>query len=1206
MSRWTRAGAYNPAFEGVGPLQATGPGNRGGTGSGGGDQGGNSAGPGVPYTPPPGTNAPRQPWTPTGTDPTGTNTYNHAPGWNGTRIGRGRQQIFPPGPPAPNTPINPSPVRVNSTTPTFTNRNVPIDPAGATIPVIYGGKDFAAATLGGNTPDKPLFVQRWVDTTGRYLTCYWIIGMGPLGGVTDLSISGQPFAALGLTAGVNYNLHTGTATQGIDPLLAAADPQGFGLSAYPGICYLVAVLDGNHPVASKVDPQQLSLTITTGLPVADPRTGGGYLITAPTAAAGIAGVLTGTYTYRISMVDIGGNESGGGATSNVVTLSSQKGALTGISTGFGGTASRNIYRTLGTDSAGPWFFVGNIPDNTTTTFTDNVADGSLGKEILYIAATAGGVLNNPVLAHLDLRRSVRYGFGIADRTIDWNVSVVDAVNACDFAIASATSSPASAPTWVLGAAYSGGLLTNAPYTWQYTFVVNGVETGSSAASTTLTPNASQQLSSVTLTFLTGPAGTTSRRIYRNKGASQAATPRYLVAEIFDNTTTTYVDTVFDYQLQSTIAPPTSLSTGTLPRYSIGIVCSKRDSLQNWDDTFRAHYSGFLTYDGLWHTYVDLARSPTGLAFDTTNIIGEIEISTMGLAQRWSRVVVQFYNGARGWIQDFAAVEHPYWALPPTEIQREERREATLQLNGCPSWDQAKRIATQVFNRSRLNKTGRMTVNARGLRAMPGIVATVTHPTGPLSATQVIITDVQMQAGGSTYLITFEFYDPSVYLDTVQINPTPILGGSTSPFVAPPPPTIVGITETDQIGPQGEPVAGINISFAPAIVQFYRGTRIEHSTDGGVTWVQDGVLAAGPFQLSGVALNVLYTFRLYTQLVTFVESLPVSGTITPILTNATIPDVTQGFISPAGFFEFTGPIQSFASTIINVPTIAPVVSAISGGAVTAGTYGCAYSWVNSAGDTLMSPVSTVTVNGAQRINITGFLDGPTGTLLKKFYITNVNDAAGQLYEAFTQAQGATTAIVNSNPTAWVLPELTAPVYYPFITKYVLYDFYGSPTQPPLFLEVTSSTPPQHYNPINLAPIVHVVGTTKYVNVLVYAINKLGFRSVGKAYAASGTGGLTFTGGSGSGGTLGTSDDTSTQRVEVANENTLVAARKRIALFGDEEIDISGSDDPTNNQVAVTVTLQTLADRFRLLLADYVEKTGSLPAGLEEDFLRAHQH
>jgi len=106
----------------------------------------------------------------------------------------------------------------------------------------------------------------------------------------------------------------------------------------------------------------------------------------PTAAeAGAGSVDVGSHSWKVTFVRsisgfTGSYETSEGAASNVVTISSSAKDvnLTNIPLGPAGvTTARKIYRTVAGDT-GSYLLVGTIADNSTTTFTDNVADGSLG------------------------------------------------------------------------------------------------------------------------------------------------------------------------------------------------------------------------------------------------------------------------------------------------------------------------------------------------------------------------------------------------------------------------------------------------------------------------------------------------------------------------------------------------------------------------------------------------------------------------------------------------------------------------------------------------------------------------------------------------------------------------------------------------------------------------------------------------------------
>jgi hypothetical protein len=96
-----------------------------------------------------------------------------------------------------------------------------------------------------------------------------------------------------------------------------------------------------------------------------------------TAAVGAATGPTGQLRYRVTYLTENGLESNAGAVSNTITVTNQKGSLTGIPVSQDSQViARRIYRDLNLDSV--YLFVTQIDNNVDTTFTDSVLDASLG------------------------------------------------------------------------------------------------------------------------------------------------------------------------------------------------------------------------------------------------------------------------------------------------------------------------------------------------------------------------------------------------------------------------------------------------------------------------------------------------------------------------------------------------------------------------------------------------------------------------------------------------------------------------------------------------------------------------------------------------------------------------------------------------------------------------------------------------------------
>lgn len=104
------------------------------------------------------------------------------------------------------------------------------------------------------------------------------------------------------------------------------------------------------------------------------------------AGTGTTGTLTGTYTWKLTFVAANGEESDASLPSSTIILSGQQGTLTGIPLGDGRTVGRNIYRKGSILTS--YYLVGSIPDDTTTTFSDNLTD--------IAALTAGTILAGDV------------------------------------------------------------------------------------------------------------------------------------------------------------------------------------------------------------------------------------------------------------------------------------------------------------------------------------------------------------------------------------------------------------------------------------------------------------------------------------------------------------------------------------------------------------------------------------------------------------------------------------------------------------------------------------------------------------------------------------------------------------------------------------------------------------------------------------------
>lgn len=128
-------------------------------------------------------------------------------------------------------------------------------------------------------------------------------------------------------------------------------------------------------------------------------------ISSPTGTdSGIAGNLNGTYGYFCSYVTEDGETEVNNVSSSI-TVASKKVNLTNIPISTSSNViARKIYRSLAADSSDitVGYLVTTINDNTTTTYVDDIAEGSLGAQSQRINTTGGLlVLDDSTIGAID-------------------------------------------------------------------------------------------------------------------------------------------------------------------------------------------------------------------------------------------------------------------------------------------------------------------------------------------------------------------------------------------------------------------------------------------------------------------------------------------------------------------------------------------------------------------------------------------------------------------------------------------------------------------------------------------------------------------------------------------------------------------------------------------------------------------------------------
>ncbi len=120
-------------------------------------------------------------------------------------------------------------------------------------------------------------------------------------------------------------------------------------------------------------------------------TGSGFQVSSATApVSNGANLGTGPYSWKMTWVAVGGEESQASPPSGTLTFtaSGKAGTFTGVPTGDLRTISRNFYRKGGSLSS--YYLIGSIPDNVSTTFGDGLSDlDALTTGIILAGDTVG-------------------------------------------------------------------------------------------------------------------------------------------------------------------------------------------------------------------------------------------------------------------------------------------------------------------------------------------------------------------------------------------------------------------------------------------------------------------------------------------------------------------------------------------------------------------------------------------------------------------------------------------------------------------------------------------------------------------------------------------------------------------------------------------------------------------------------------------------
>ena len=149
------------------------------------------------------------------------------------------------------------------------------------------------------------------------------------------------------------------------------------------------------------------------------------LLTCALAGAGAGNVENGAHRYVVTFVTSDG-ETQAGDISAAVTVADKtvngKISLSAIPLGGSLVTSRKIYRTVAAGTA--YLLLATIADNTTTTYTDNIADASLGAEAPSTNSTGDALLNILIASARQKAETILKRY-LVTQTIDYYLDCFD-------------------------------------------------------------------------------------------------------------------------------------------------------------------------------------------------------------------------------------------------------------------------------------------------------------------------------------------------------------------------------------------------------------------------------------------------------------------------------------------------------------------------------------------------------------------------------------------------------------------------------------------------------------------------------------------------------------------------------------------------------------------------------------------------------------
>lgn len=195
----------------------------------------------------------------------------------------------------------------------------------------------------------------------------------------------------------------------------------------------------------------------------------------------------------------------------------------------------------------------------------------------------------------------------------------------------------------------------------------------------------------------------------------------VVDSLVDSVSATNLNTYSDQLISYT---NNSGSPATQPRYRInGVIDTGTNVLENIDKLLECCDS-WMTYNsasGKWAIVVNKAQSAT-MAFDDSNILGDIKTSTLDINQSINQIEAKFPSKLNRDIPDYVYLETPSGLLYPNEPVNKYTTEFALTNDSV----QAQYLANRILEQAREDLIVSITTTYYGIQANAGDVISVTN------------------------------------------------------------------------------------------------------------------------------------------------------------------------------------------------------------------------------------------------------------------------------------------------------------------------------------------------------------------------------------------------------------------------------------------------------------------------------------------------